>query len=103
MVYIVYTLEATGRRPLATVHDRPAHGRQRLSGITRRPSVSAGGLDSPQVVAHLGVQVEVAGDSSDQGRDAEAVDEQMVRPIRVVDNPFVRSSRALDYSTLRYG
>ena len=31
------------------------------------------------------------------------VDEQMVRPIRVVDNPFVRSSRALDYSTLRYG
>ena len=64
---------------------------------------SAGGLDSPPVVAHLGVQVEVAADSSDQSRDVEDVDEQMVRPIRVVDNPFVRSSRALDYSTLRYG
>lgn len=65
---------------------------------------SAGGLDSPPVVAHTsGCRFEVAGDSSDQDRDAEDVDEQMVRPIRVVDNPFVRSSRALDYSTLRYG
>ena len=97
------TLAATGRWPLATIHDRPAHGCQRLSGSTRRPSVSAGGLESPPVVAHLGVQVEVAADSSDQSRDVEDVDEQMVRPIRVVDNPFVRSSRALDYSTLRYG
>ena len=65
---------------------------------------SAGGLDSPPVVAHTsGCRFEVAAASSGQSRDAEDVDEQMVRPIRVVDNPFVCSSRALDYSTLRYG